>query len=1093
MKFSTLLLAAHTASVIGTQPDGSALLQLRKMSVLSANNASVSSRGQFDPFAITYVTPCDKDELANQIEDLETERESKFEILKGKTSELAIREALVKSQQSLVNGIKKVLGEKQTILEGRETLVTQIEDTKAATLANLTSYKDQWSAKADELSAAKTALDSARETEKNKKRAWFMAFMNYKQQTESAAAQTSLVETSKKEVKDAEDALATGEKNANSACATAKDFRAKATAAAAAHDAAVKEWQTRKAQHSEAHRAKEARRSEMSAASQALDAARAARVSAASKRAKECKESADADLSEASAEGKYRAKKKVCAALEAEEQDLIQAQAAAQVAYDAASGEAESTNRAYGLAKKALRVAIAKYEAATAALTDAQDSQKEAVAKETSECAKAESAKSVVSKTTSELHQAGEALVKARFADSQADSALTRATSHESTTCDTASKAQCAMNRAKAALDAAKLLYDEAVAKRKSQDQVVTAKNALVASAKKSVEEAESTVKTAQSSHAESEKTKGATKLAVSNAWKLFRDATFKYGRAVLVQGRAKAAFDTATEQVQCATNRYTSATNDFKLATASKEEKEDAKRICDEDLKNKKNPERAVELMERLQVSYDEVEMALGLWKTTKGKMESLKEELDAKTKYMQAMKADYESKVAYTAKAKALRIKLYAELKKAQAVWNAACKDATAAYEHMVSWQNELEVRVDSYNAAVDVRNKAVQLQQVLVAAEKLAKQNYEDALEFWNQKVADHDSWKGKCAAARTAKEAKEAQKEKTADALASAIALVESLQSRLECETVTWETAKSHCRAAGDDRAEMDAAVVLAEKALSDAEAEKKRAQKAKDTAEAQMKAALKKQSDAKAALDAAIQAVTAKTQESMKCDEEEETLRLAWVKADAKAEQEQKQCAAACAALTAANRAVAAAETAYSTAVTNYENADAMAKQTWNAREDAAAAEAAAEEAATKADELAACKERTCAKKTAEAETLKSELEAAKNNLKTQSDKLTQLQSDVAAAQIVLKKAQDASTKAVQDRGAAEGAVVVAQDALDEIENCIDSLEKKLAYLATDLRQAKDDVADSQDLIAKEEKNVKAAQVVLNHTRPMSLA
>merc|ERR1712137_526542 len=201
-----------------------------------------------------------------------------------------------------------------------------------------------------------------------------------------------------------------------------------------------------------------------------LETATKDRTLAARKRSTECSQSNKAELAADSAEGKHRMKQKMCAELEEQEQKLDRLRRAAHVAYVDASREARAANKAHGEAQEALARAQQEYDDASQTLVDAQGVQADAVGQETSECAKAQAAGEKVREIASQLDQANDDLVNARYADVNADNALTGALSLEESTCDAAGKAKCAMSRSRGALDAAKVRYDAAVTARESQE-----------------------------------------------------------------------------------------------------------------------------------------------------------------------------------------------------------------------------------------------------------------------------------------------------------------------------------------------------------------------------------------------------------------------------------------------------------------------------------------------------------------------------------------------------------------------------------------------------------------------------------------------
>lgn len=1077
MKLSTVLFVAQSASAIGSQPDGSALLQLRKLSVLSANNVSRNGLPMYGS--------CDRDELATTIEDLENQKQLQQSSVDGKRSELALRVSLVAGQKTTIQNQQNALTKSKTTLAERQSEETEIATAIGLTTQNLTSFKAQRVEKAKALQNAEAAFLAAKNAEKEIFSTLMTAGMSWNTKNQAYIAQKTVVAAAKTCVSNAKTALDEGETAASEQCATAANLRADATAAASEHAAAEAQLKTATATYDAAVEARDQRRDELRTASRKLDDANAVRAAAVVEKLKQCKQASAADLAENSAEAKYVAKSKICQALEAEEQELIKLQTAAQNGYEAASREASAACGANGLAEKALAKAQAAYNAASKKLADAKRCQASALAKETAECAKATDAHEILLASKAELVEAEADLRSAKYADDTATNALTLAIGQQTMKCDAADKAKCAMNKAKALLDAAKERFDAATVKREAQDEVVKVKEADLASLKAKVEEAQAKVTAAEAHHKETAKSKAiayAKKIAASL---LLKGKKWKVSIAVIGQGRAKSNYDTAVNQHACVSRRYKAAVLAFEKAGAQLAEKEKTKNICEEDVEATKEPERAGELLKKLQIAYDAVEISLGVWKKAKSTMDDLKAELDAKTVVMQKMEAEWVKKVKITKSFVAERVQAQGALDKASAEYAAACKANSDAYDRMVALQKELEMLVNAYNAAVDCRNNAAQVQADLVSAEMSAKTKYEFALEYWKKKVSDHDAKKGECEAAAAAREAAAAKQEGTASALASAMAKVMSIESRLTIETSTWTTAQSHCSSASSDRAEHDALVVQAENAQSYAQTVLNQATaKAKQTAETK-KQAFAAKAAAKLKLEKAVAAATKKTSESVKCDAEEEALRQAWVKADAKAEKEQKQCAAACAALTAANGALDTAQAAHDAAFADHENACNLVTSTEEAKDKAVCAEASAKEDAEAAAELAAANEKQCSKLTADAETLKSEWEAAVTNLNEQEASASQMEAAVDAAKAALDDALAARMDALRATGAASAAVMVAQDALDAVDVCIDKLEKDLAGLKNDLVQAELAVSSAEEVVAAQEAQIADAQSVLS--------
>lgn len=1044
--------------------------------MLSANNGSRN---------VYYGTPeCDKDELATKIEDLASSADSKEETMKGKATELSIRESLVKAQKSTIAGFEGVLSENQKTLQERTTEETSWQKTIGDVTANLTSYQEQRIVKDKELDAAKDALQAARSEEQSVRVAYGSSLVDYRMKGKASAEQRILVAESQKTVKDAKEALAVEKQAAEEVCAEAADLRAKATKASEAHAAAVQELKKATDIHTNAEQTLNTRKSELSGAQQILEAATASRADAAKKRADECRQSNTAELQAGSAETLYRHKQKECVVLEAEEQRLIQLQAAAQAAYDAASRESNAAAKALGEAENALAAAKAVDEDASSDLEDAEEVHTAASKKESTLCDKAKQAEDKLAATVSLLREAEDVESKAQFDDFTASNALTTAISVETQSCDAAGKAKCAMNRAKGALDAAKLRYDSAVEARKAQEVVVKTKSSTLETAKKSMEEGKSTVETADKQHDEAGKAKAWAFAKQAKQFLVMKAAKWKLNIAVISQGRAKATYDTAIEQVTCVTARHEKAVGNFEKAAATLSEKEKTKNICEEDVQAAKEPEKADELLKKLQVAYDGVEIHVGVWTKAKAVMEQLKHELDTKTQYLLSKEAYYNEKVKYSQKLTAERKEAQTAYDAATAEFDAACKAKSSAYDHLVSWQKTLEVRVEQYNIAVDEYNSAQQYLNDLIAAENSAKMAYEAAQKFWNAKVKDHGVKEGKCSDAEAGRKTAEENKDKTATTLAEATAQVEGLVKRRDCDTTSRDTAKSHCKDAQAELTDSNADLAQSREAKSKAADALKKAEKAKSNAEAVNKAADDKQAAAKAALEKATQDAAAQTTASIKCDKEEEVLRLAWVQADAKAEQEQKQCATACAGLTAANNALEAAQSAYNTAFANHEAAEKVEASTAATKQSANCAATTAGSLASGAESRAVKKEASCAKLNAEVEVLKNELVTAQTTLKTEVDSLAQMGAAATAAKTVLTQLQDQMKQARAAIGAAHAAVLLAQDALDEVLNCIDTNQKNLLDLQDELSKAQDAIAETKDLIGKEQSKIDRAKSVL---------
>lgn len=1042
------------------------------------------SNNNVDRNALSSDGECDKDELATKIENLGLEHNSKQEALLGKNAELETRQQLVMSATSTIEGFQKVLKQKQTIFEQRQTMVLDEKKVYARVSANLTSYQELRVAKDKELKAAQIALAALQAKEENLKASYGPVLMDMRRKGGAQKAQKILVEEVRASMNTAKTAFDNGAQLASATCAAASDLRKTATALASAHAASVSELKTATDKYTAAVTARDQRKTELSSAQQVLDAAIAKRINAARVRARECKESTDAEAKEVGAEKNYRDKQKVCAALETEEQQLIQVEAVAQMAFNAATREAAAASAAHSKAEKALATARAVHDGTSEALTDAKAVQTTALATETDACARAHTASELVIATTSELDQATVSLNEAKSKDFSAGNALTSASSAESLHCVAAGKAKCAMSRAKGALDAAKLRHDTAETRRKRQEAMVKLNLTALETATKDLEEAKSEVKLAEEAHSQARTVRNKAALKKAGTFVLLKGAKWKLSMAILVQGRAKAQYDTYVAQVECATRRYSNAQKDFEQAGSILAEAEKTKEICEVDLTSSKEPAKADELMDKLQVAYDALEAHLGVWKEKKSKMESVKAELDTKTEQMQSKKAIYEQKLAWTEDAIKARNAAKNKDVAAEQALAAAQKALNEAHAHMVSWQKILEARVSTYNSAGNEYSKSQQRLLDLISAENTAKRSYDQALNLWKTKVQDHGDKKSKCTDAIEERTAAEATKEDTATAYASASALVDGLRDRLHSETLTRNTAVSHCTASRDDRLASDAAVTLAEKLHSDAENALNKAKAAAESAAAAEGAAKDKEAKAKIALTKAISAARKKTEESIACDKEEEGLQSAWVNADAAAEKEQKQCTTACADLTAANDAVRDAQVAYDTAFSSFEAAVKLVTSTGTTKDRAAIAEAAAAGSAAAAESRAVTKEQLCLKFKTEADTLKSEWEAAQIDLNIQSEKLTKIAQAAQAAMTALTQLQETMKKTVQERGQANANELLAQEALDDIENCIENLQKDLADSEAELSRLQDGVDDAQEMVVKEEARIADEQADL---------